>query len=97
MSGTTVQLDEISESSESRTETTEVVPPVIPMKEPVTPALDTGTYEKLVTKPRRSGRQRLAPEWYADKVFILEDDEPMNYKEAMTNPNSTEWLEAMKS
>ena len=75
----------------------EVVPPVIPMKEPVAPALDTGTSEKLVTKPTRLGRQRLAPEWYADEVFILEDDDPANYKEAMTSPNSTEWLEAMKS
>ena len=93
-SGRTVQLDEVSEPSEPRTETTEVVPPVIPMKEPVAPALDTGTSEKLVTKP---SRQRLAPEWYADEVFILEDDEPMNYKEAMTSPNSTEWLEGMKS
>ena len=62
MSGRTVQLDGISESSEPRTEMTEVVPPVIPMKEPVAPALDTGTSENLVTEPRRSGRQRLAPE-----------------------------------
>ena len=67
-----------------------VVPPVIHMKKLVAPALDTGTSEKLVTEPRRSGRQRLAPEWYADKIFILEDDEPVNYKEAMMSPNSTE-------
>ena len=33
----------------------------------------------------------------ADEVFILEDDEPVNYKEAMTSPNSIEWLQAMKS
>ena len=59
------------------------------MKEPVAPALDTGTSEKLVTEPRRSGRQHVAPERYADEVFILEDDEPVNYKEAMTSPNST--------
>ena len=78
MSGRTVQLDEISESSEPRTETTEVVPPVISMKEPMAPALDTGTSEKLVTEPRRSDRQRLALEWYASEVFILEDDEPVN-------------------
>ena len=50
-----------------------------------------------MTEPRRSGRQRLAPEWYADEVFILEDDEHVNYKEAMTSPNSTECPEAMKS
>ena len=53
VSGRTVQLDEISESSEPRTETIEVVPPVISMKEPVAPALDTGTSKKLVTEPRR--------------------------------------------
>ena len=40
VSGRMVQLDEISESSEPRTKTTEVVPPVIPMKELVAPALD---------------------------------------------------------
>ena len=53
VSGRTVQLDEVSEPSEPRTETMEVVPPVIPMKEPVAPALDTGTSQKLVTEHGR--------------------------------------------
>ena len=97
MSGRTVQLDEVSEPSEPRNETMEVVPAVIPMKEPEAPASDAGISEKLVTEPRRSGRTRLLPEWYANEVFILEDDEPVNYKEAMMSPNSTEWLKAMKS
>src|SRR3954469_21685602 len=67
------------------------------MKEPVAPASDVGTSEKLVTEPRRSGRVLQLPEWYANEVFILEDDEPVNYKEAMMSPNSTEWLQAKKS
>src|SRR3954468_21007723 len=67
------------------------------MKEPEAPASDAGTPEKLVTEPRRSGRVRQLPEWYANEVFILEDDETVNYKEAMMSPNSTEWLQAMKS
>ena len=90
VSGRTVQLDEVSEPSGPRNETTEVVPAVIPMKEPEAPASDVGTSEKLETEPRRSGRVRQLPEWYANEVFILEDDEPVNYKEAMMSPNSTE-------
>ena len=58
MSGRTVQLDEVSEPSKPRIETTEVVPTIIPMKEPVAPTSDAGTSEKLVTEPRRSGRLR---------------------------------------
>jgi len=30
-------------------------------------------------------------------VFVLEDDEPADYKEAMAGPSSNEWLKAMKS
>ena len=67
------------------------------MKEPEAPASDVGTSEKLETKPRRSGGVRQLPKWYANKVFILEDDDPVNYKEAMMSTNSTKWLQAMKS
>ena len=31
------------------------------------------------------------------KIFILEEDEPAHYKEAMAAPSSKEWLKAMKS
>ena len=29
--------------------------------------------------------------------MLLDHDEPTNYEEAMMSPNSTKWLEAMKS
>ena len=41
-----------------------------------------------------------APEWYGNpvlEVMLLDHDEPTNYEEAMTSPDSTKWLEAMKS
>ena len=31
------------------------------------------------------------------EVMLLDHDEPTNYEEAMTCPDSTKWLEAMKS
>ena len=43
---------------------------------------------------------RSAPEWYGNpvlEVMLLDHDEPTNYEEAMMNPGSTKWLEAMKS
>ncbi|MCS4558717.1 hypothetical protein L9G74_20050, partial [Shewanella sp. C32] len=43
---------------------------------------------------------RSAPEWYGIpvlEVMLLDNDEPRNYEEAMMNPDSAKWLEAMKS
>ena len=43
---------------------------------------------------------RFAPEWYSNpvlEVMLLDHDEPTNYEEAMMSPDSTKWLEAMKS
>ena len=43
---------------------------------------------------------RSAPEWYGNpvlEVMLLDHDEPTNYEEAMVSPDSTKWLEAMKS
>ena len=61
---------------------------------------DHGTSDQVVTEPRRSTRVRSAPEWYGNpvlKVMLLDHDEPTNYEEAMVSPDSTKWLEAMKS
>ena len=55
---------------------------------------------KITTEPRRSTRERSAPEWYGNpvlEVMLLDHDEPMNYEEAMMSPDSTKWLEAIKS
>ena len=40
------------------------------------------------------------PEWYGNpimEVMLLDHDEPTNYEEAMMSPDSTKWLEAIKS
>jgi hypothetical protein len=40
------------------------------------------------------------PEWYGNpvlEVMLLDNNEPLNYEEAMASPNSDKWLEAMKS
>ena len=61
---------------------------------------DHETSDQVTTEPRRSSRVRSAPEWYGNpilEVMLLDHDEPMNYEEAMMSPDSTKWLEAMKS
>ena len=61
---------------------------------------DHVTSDQVTTEPRRSTRVRSAPEWYGNpglEVMLLDHDEPMNYEEAMMSPDSTKWLEAMKS
>ena len=61
---------------------------------------DHETSDQIATKPRRSTRVRSAPEWYDNpvlEVMLLDHDEPRNYEEAMMNPDSEKWLEAMKS
>ena len=55
---------------------------------------------KLLQKPGRSSKVQSAPEWYGNpilEVMLLDHDEPTNYEEAMMSPDSTKWLEAMKS
>ena len=61
---------------------------------------DHETSEQDTTEPHRSTRVRSAPEWYSNpvlEVMLLDHDEPTNYEEAMVSPDSTKWLEAMKS
>ena len=61
---------------------------------------DHETSDQVTTEPRRSSRVRSAPEWYGNhvlEVMLLDHDEPTNYEEAMMSPDSTKWLEAMKS
>ena len=61
---------------------------------------DHETSDQVATKPCRSSRVRSAPEWYGNhvlEVMLLDHDEPMNYEEAMMSPDSTKWLEAIKS
>ena len=61
---------------------------------------DHETLDQVTTEPRRSSRVRSAPEWCSNhvlEVMLLDHDEPTNYEEAMMSPDSTKWLEAMKS
>ena len=102
VSGRKVELDEVIvpapllESSSSPKSI-----PVIPT--PVSEEAnddDHETSDQVTTEPRRSTRVRSAPEWYGNRVLevmLLDHDEPTNYEEAMMSPDSTKWLEAMKS
>ena len=102
MSGRKVELDEVIvlspllESSSSQ-KSVPVIP--TPISEEVNDD-DHETSDQVATEPRRSSRVRSAPEWYGNpvlEVMLLYHDEPMNYEEAMMSPDSTKWLEAMKS
>ena len=58
------------------------------------------TSDQVTTGPHRSNRARSALEWYGNpilEVMLLDNDEPMNYEEAMMSPYSDKWLEGMKS
>src|SRR4051812_31698449 len=99
VSGRTVQLNEINESSATvdMAIEPEVIPQIIPTTEPEVVTYDAKTSDNVVTEPRRSGRVVQSPEWFHDEIFILENDEPAHYKEAMAGPSSKEWHKAMKS
>ena len=61
---------------------------------------DHETPVQVSVEPRRSTRRRATPEWYGNPVLsimLLDNNEPMNYGEAMVGPDSNKWLEAMKS
>ena len=61
---------------------------------------DHETSDQVTNEPRRSTRACSAPGWYGNpilEVMLLDHDEPTNYEEAMTSPDSVKWLEAMKS
>ena len=59
--------------------------------------------ESVTQSPRRSGRSRHKPERYGflitdDKRIVLVDhNEHTTYQEAIVDPNSIRWREAMKS
>ena len=61
---------------------------------------DHETSDQVTTEPHRSTRVRFAPKWHGNpilEVMLLDHDEPTNYEEAIMSPDSTKWLEAMKS
>ena len=102
MSGRKVELDEVIVPSpllESSASQKSVPVSPTPISEEVNDD-DHGTSDQVSTEPRRSTRVRSAPEWYGNhvlEVMLLDHDEPTNYDEAMMSPDSTKWLEAIKS
>ena len=61
---------------------------------------DHDTSDQVTTEPRRSTRNRTAPEWYGNPVLevrLLDNSEPTSYEKAMVDPDSNKWLRAMKS
>ena len=102
MSGRKVELDKvIVPSPELESSSSQKSVPVIPT--PISEEAndsDQETSDQVTTEPRSSTRVRSAPEWYGNpvlEVMLLDHDEPTNYQEAMMSPDSTKWLEAMKS
>ena len=102
MSGRKVELDEvIVPSPELESSSSQKSVPVIPT--PISEEAnddDHETSDQVTTKPCRSTRIRSSPEWYVNpflQVMLLDHGEPTNYEEVMMSPDSTKWLEAMKS
>ena len=102
MSRRKVELDEeIVPSPKLESSSSQKSVPVMPT--PISEEVnddDHETSDQVTTEPRRSSRVRSALEWYGNpilEVMLLDHDEPTNYDEAMMSPDSTKWLEAMKS
>ena len=102
MSGRKVELDEvIVPSPELESSSSQKSVPVIPT--PISEEANDDDHEtsnQVTTEPRRSSRVRSAQEWYDNpvlEVMLLDHEEPTNYEEAMMNPDSAKWLDAMKS
>ena len=102
MSGRKVELDEVIvptlnlESSSSK----KSVPVMTTLTGEEANDNDHETSDQVATGPHRSTRARSAPEWYGNpvlEVMLLDHDELTNYEEAMMSPDSTKWLNAMKS
>ena len=102
MSGRKVELDEVIVSSpelESISSLKSAQVMLTPISEEVNDD-DHEASDQVTTEPRRSTRVRSAPEWYGNPILefmLLDHDEPANYEEAMMSPDSTKWLEAIKS
>ena len=101
VSGRKVELDEVVvPSPELESSSSHKSIPVMPT--PISEEAnddDHETSDQVTNEPRRSTRACSAPGWYGNpilEVMILEHDEPTNYEEAMTSPDSAKWLEAMK-
>src|SRR3954470_6159851 len=80
--GRTVQLEEVRDKPLGEDTASDAIT-AEPVSEPVV---------EVAPAPRRSERLR-----NASNVLLLDNDEPMTYAEAMVDPDSELWLEAMRS
>ena len=99
-SGRIIDLEEIRDEQRTQNslEAVQVDEPPRSLEEPV------GVVPQNVVAPRKSKRTIFQPDRWTDvlltenlDVLILDSDEPLTYKQAMTSPSSTKWLEAMQS
>ena len=102
VSGRKVELDKVIVPS-PKLESSSSQKSVLVMPTPISEEVNDDDHEasdQVTTEPRRSSRIRSAQKWYGNpvlEVMLLDHDEPTNYEEAMMSPDSTKWLEAMKS
>ena len=100
LSGRKVELDEVlplEPESSAAQENVSMVPALT--REEVNDD-DHETSDQVATELRRSTRTHSAPEWYGNpvlEIMLLDNGEPSNYEETMAGPDSTKWLEAIKS
>jgi hypothetical protein len=104
LSGRTIELDEQDEQSSAAPGKGSEKPtaPKAATHAPVAvlaaaPAPVAVPVIKSTVEPRRSGRVRFPIERYEDEVLLVDNNEPTTYNEAMMDPDSVKWQEAMKS
>ena len=101
MSGRKVELDEVTEpvlEMPSSADLEDVSEQPSPPEEGANDGDHTAPVKDAI-EPRRSTRERTAPDRYDPvmSIMLLDNDEPVSYEEAMISPASDKWLGAMKS
>ena len=104
-SGRKVELDEVLDPQNTLDEGHSDVPSdMVEHHEEVTPhPVEPSEPPQVTQELRRSGRVRHEPERYGflvtqhGDVLVYQDDEPITYDDAMSDPDSAKWLDAMKS
>jgi hypothetical protein len=98
-----VELDEVIEPP-LHDIASSIAPKIVPeLTSPNEEGINDENHEvtnKDTTTPRSSSRTCTAPEWYGDpimNVMLVENNDLVTYEEAMMNPDSNKWLEAMQS
>jgi hypothetical protein len=88
-----VQLEEIQETPEDVLAPTD---PIQEVQDVVPPDVEAPASRSSMRARRAIEKFTLLTTEQCD-ILLLDNDEPMTYKEAMMGPNSKKWLGAMKS